>query len=304
MKIKEITSENLELVKIINDKLKRCERLCTMSNDGQESEEDRKLAEDTQDDEMKSVEKLSKMLGVTSIIWPGIFPAFKDSKDYTFHTIEEFLKWNNDEIKEESVIRYVLTHLKEPDFRIMNYPHQGRYTFETREEAEAQLKATIENNNSETLKQIYGENPKFEVRDCRCYSGHFDPMQTVFKTYNLKPINDAFQAHVQYGMPECDENLNQACRQLVKEIIKDHGKAYIYKINLFEGDNAVTELKEGDMIYNFCGDYVSAKKCEHVKAAILKRKNATYEGTKKDSNDLQPIYDFLEHIEAYSLHWS
>ena len=61
---------------------------------------------------------------------------------------------------------------------------QGRYTYATPEEAQAWIDAvyTNGNNSPETLRSIWGENPRGAVRPCTCWAGHFDPLGIYFDT--------------------------------------------------------------------------------------------------------------------------
>lgn len=79
----------------------------------------------------------------------------------------------------ESVIRFVPTYINKDGMRTLMRKSQGRDTFATEDEAADWIAAVITNNNADTIKQIWGDNPRFEVRPCPCYPGHFDP-QTVW----------------------------------------------------------------------------------------------------------------------------
>lgn len=78
-----------------------------------------------------------------------------------------------------SVTRYVGTYVNKDGERTLMTPAQGRNTYATAEEAQAWVDAVTKNNGSDTIKQVWGDNPRFEVRACPCYPGHFDP-QTVW----------------------------------------------------------------------------------------------------------------------------
>jgi hypothetical protein len=56
---------------------------------------------------------------------------------------------------------------------------QGRLTFATEADAQAWVDAVTKNNSADTIKSVWGDNPRFAVRPCPCYPGHFDP-QTVW----------------------------------------------------------------------------------------------------------------------------
>jgi hypothetical protein len=79
----------------------------------------------------------------------------------------------------ESVTRYVPTYVNADGERKLMTPAQGRNTYATALEAQAWIDAVTANNSAGTVRQLWGENPRFEVRPCPCYPGHFDP-QTVW----------------------------------------------------------------------------------------------------------------------------
>jgi hypothetical protein len=79
----------------------------------------------------------------------------------------------------ESVTRYVPTYINKDGMRTLMRPAQGRDTFETAQAAQAWIDAVTANNAADTVKQIWGDDPQFEVRPCPCYPDHFDP-QTVW----------------------------------------------------------------------------------------------------------------------------
>lgn len=78
----------------------------------------------------------------------------------------------------ESVTRYVGTYVNKDGQRTLMTAAQGRNTYATEAEAQAWVDAVI-GNNPNTIRQVWGDNPRFEVRPCPCYPNHFDP-QTVW----------------------------------------------------------------------------------------------------------------------------
>ncbi len=78
-----------------------------------------------------------------------------------------------------SVSRYVGTYVRPDGMRTLMSAAQGRNTFASSEEAQAWVDAVTQNNSAETIRQVWGPDPKFEVRLCSCWPGHFDP-QTVW----------------------------------------------------------------------------------------------------------------------------
>lgn len=78
-----------------------------------------------------------------------------------------------------SVLRYVPTYINKDGMRTLMQSAQGRFTFATAAEAKGWIDAVTGNNSADTVRQIFGDNPRFEVRPCPCYPDHFDP-QTVW----------------------------------------------------------------------------------------------------------------------------
>lgn len=79
----------------------------------------------------------------------------------------------------ESVTRYVATYVNKDGMRTLMGAAQGRCTFMTPDGAQAWIDAVTNVNSAETVRQNWGDDPRFEVRPCPCYPGHFDP-QTVW----------------------------------------------------------------------------------------------------------------------------
>lgn len=79
----------------------------------------------------------------------------------------------------ESVTRHVGTYINKDGMRTLMGPAQGRNTFATAADAQAWVDAVSKNNSADTLRQVWGDDPRFEVRECPCYPNHFDP-QTVY----------------------------------------------------------------------------------------------------------------------------
>jgi len=78
-----------------------------------------------------------------------------------------------------SVTRYVATYVNKRGERTLAHSAQGRFTHTTAEEAKEWIIAVTSNNSADTLRQIWGSNPRFEVRPCPCWPRHYDP-QTIW----------------------------------------------------------------------------------------------------------------------------
>lgn len=79
-----------------------------------------------------------------------------------------------------TVTRFVITHLCNDNFggRQLATPMQGRCTYATAEEAQAQIDAMMANNALSTLESLF--NLPLAVRSCECYARHFDPVGCYF----------------------------------------------------------------------------------------------------------------------------
>ena len=78
----------------------------------------------------------------------------------------------------EFVTRFVVTvPCKDGMGRTLMHPAQGRYTYPAPEEAQAWIEGYLTNNSEATLDQ-FGRD--VQVRPCKCYPGHFDPMEVFF----------------------------------------------------------------------------------------------------------------------------
>lgn len=79
-----------------------------------------------------------------------------------------------------TVVRYVITHVGRHGLRTLAEPQQGRFTYATHEEAQKHLDAMLAANSSEYLQTLFGF--PLEVRACKCWAGHFDPVGIYFDT--------------------------------------------------------------------------------------------------------------------------
>ena len=74
--------------------------------------------------------------------------------------------------------RYVVTHINKDGMRTLAQPMQGRYTYETPDEAQSVMTALLTGNSMETIRELYGL--PFEVRSVEVWPGHFDPKTCWF----------------------------------------------------------------------------------------------------------------------------
>lgn len=76
------------------------------------------------------------------------------------------------------VIRYVVTVPRKNGIgRTLMRSAQGRNTHATQEEAQAWIDGYLANNRQATLNEFERD---VQVRPCKCYPGHFDPMGIYF----------------------------------------------------------------------------------------------------------------------------
>lgn len=82
------------------------------------------------------------------------------------------------------VVRYVPTYIPHEGgnkgMRTLVRDAQGRATFATHDEAERWMLDLLSGKDSPSFKQVYGDDPKMEVRPCPCWPGHFDPRGVYF----------------------------------------------------------------------------------------------------------------------------
>lgn len=79
-----------------------------------------------------------------------------------------------------SVTRFVATYVNKDGMRTLIAPAQGRYTYELAVQAQAWIDSITANNSPDRIREIWGDNPRFEVRPCLCWPGHFDPKNVWF----------------------------------------------------------------------------------------------------------------------------
>lgn len=79
----------------------------------------------------------------------------------------------------QSITRYVPTYVNARGERTLMRAAQGRDTFAAAEQAQAWIDAVTQNNSAATVRQLWGNDPRFEVRPCPCWPVHFDP-QTIW----------------------------------------------------------------------------------------------------------------------------
>ncbi len=81
---------------------------------------------------------------------------------------------------ENTVTRYVPTYVGKDGLRTLMTAQQGRHTFATAADAQSWIDAVTQNNSKDTLHSLWGKRPRFAVRPCMCWAGHFDPVGVYF----------------------------------------------------------------------------------------------------------------------------
>lgn len=83
----------------------------------------------------------------------------------------------------KTVKRWVITHRSKLTGMItLAQGAQGRYTYETKQEAEDMIKSIMSNNVEATIKSVYGL--PLVAREVDCWAGHFDPVRIYFEEEN------------------------------------------------------------------------------------------------------------------------
>jgi len=81
------------------------------------------------------------------------------------------------------ITRYAVTYVNRDGFRVLAHANQGRNHFETLEEAQTHIAATLANNSRDTLESVFGPHlDTLEATPTKCYS-HGDAIGTVFPGY-------------------------------------------------------------------------------------------------------------------------
>lgn len=79
-----------------------------------------------------------------------------------------------------SVTRYVATFVNRHGVRTLMRAAQGRNTFDTAKAAQEWIDEVTCVNSADTIRQVYGDDPRFEVRPCDCWPVHHDPKSVWF----------------------------------------------------------------------------------------------------------------------------
>ena len=109
-------------------------------------------------------------------------------------------------------------------------------------------------------------------------------------------------------LPEADDSINNASRRVVKAMYEEHGECWLGTINY--GDdrgkaNKVLQKWDGERtVLNFECAFVIPKYDEELVKLIIERDQAAYEGTKKDAERMDAIFDHFIKLGGHYLHWT
>lgn len=79
-----------------------------------------------------------------------------------------------------TVVRYVATYINRDGMRTLMGAVQGRHTWGDAAGAQGWLDAVMQNNSPKQIASLWGDHPRFEVRACVCWAGHYDPVGVWF----------------------------------------------------------------------------------------------------------------------------
>ncbi len=95
---------------------------------------------------------------------------------------EDPTEWKAEAQKERGPTRWVITYFSKKGYRTLLDPAQGRYTYETKEEAEERMRV-LEPGLREKI--LGADADSLAVLPVECWPGHHDPKKTVFGVIDL-----------------------------------------------------------------------------------------------------------------------
>lgn len=109
---------------------------------------------------------------------------------------------------------------------------------------------------------------------------------------------------------EADDHLNDSSIGVIRAMVKEHGEAWLVKINLYDKDRtplvrAIPDREsDGYNCWNFCCGAVIPKYSQELWDLILERADAVYTGTKSDYVRVDKIFELIEKLGGQTLIWS
>ena len=79
------------------------------------------------------------------------------------------------------IVKFALTYIDSTGLRMLARPNQTHNFWKTKKEGNQYLKDMLTNNSNDTLTQIFGVKPQFEVRPVEMWCETGDAKRTVFE---------------------------------------------------------------------------------------------------------------------------
>jgi hypothetical protein len=109
-------------------------------------------------------------------------------------------------------------------------------------------------------------------------------------------------------LPEADNEINDASRNVIKAMQNEHGEAWLGNINLHEyhkgEDEPVIWKWHGGLIRNFAVSFVVPKYDTELEKLIIDRADAEYKGTSEDYGCVNTIMNKIESLGGIHLSWT
>ena len=79
-----------------------------------------------------------------------------------------------------TLTKFALTFVNKDGLRVLAHANNGRHFWTTKQEGFNWLKLMYKNTSLDTIKQVFGDKPKFKINQIVCYSSG-DSTRTVFE---------------------------------------------------------------------------------------------------------------------------
>ena len=111
------------------------------------------------------------------------------------------------------------------------------------------------------------------------------------------------------SMPEADAGVNDASRRMIEAVKREHGSAWLYKINLHGEERgneheAAFEWDGSSPIYNFGCDAVAPFRDAELVGLIMARDAGPYTSVRDDVPRVNAIMDRIRAIGAHLVIWT
>lgn len=120
-----------------------------------------------------------------------------------------------------------------------------------------------------------------------------------------KLINHAIASTYPEGPTEFDQHVNKLSRALIRAYKREHGQAFLGRINLYQETRHLPVLQEyrKGIVRNFSCSVLLPTDDIGFKRMVLDRDRLPYLGTKDDYDKIKEIFDRLDNIGGQSLNW-